>query len=114
MKKILVLEDDAILRLLYEKLLSKHGYSVSVAETYNEAVEFLDNEKFDLYIVDLMLSDGENDGLKFISLGIGPVFIITAVEINQSNLEHFKHYIRKPFRNNELISKIEEILHENN
>lgn len=54
-KKILLIEDDAYVRDLYQTVLSKEGYVVSMAEDGEEALEVVGQDSYDLILLDIML-----------------------------------------------------------
>ncbi len=62
-KKILVVDDEDFHRELMQKLLSKLGYEVAVAESAEEAFSLLEKEKFPVIITDLIML--EMDGVEF-------------------------------------------------
>ncbi len=62
-KKILVVDDEDFHRELMQKLLSRLGYEVSVAESAEEAFSLLKREKFPVIITDLIML--EMDGVEF-------------------------------------------------
>ncbi len=62
-KKILVVDDEDFHRELMQKLLSKMGYEVAVAESAEEAFSLLEKEKFPVIITDLIML--EMDGVEF-------------------------------------------------
>jgi CheY-like chemotaxis protein len=62
-KKILVVDDEDFHRELMQKLLSRLGYEVAVAESAEEAFSLLEREKFPLIITDLIML--EMDGVEF-------------------------------------------------
>lgn len=55
MKKILVVEDEEGLRLLYEEELKSEGYEVLTARNGKEALQQLDTGKPDLVILDIVM-----------------------------------------------------------
>ncbi len=55
MKKILVVEDEEGLRLLYEEELAAEGYDVITARNGKEAIQKLEVEKPDLIILDIVM-----------------------------------------------------------
>jgi DNA-binding response OmpR family regulator len=57
MTKLLVVDDEANIRLLYAQELSDEGYQVVTAGTALEAVEKLENTEFDLAILDIKLKN---------------------------------------------------------
>ena len=62
-KKVLVVDDEDFHRELMQKLLSKLGYEVAVAESAEEAFSLLEKEKFPVIITDLIML--EMDGVEF-------------------------------------------------
>ena len=62
MKTILVVEDEASLRLLLEHELTEMGYNVDLAENGNEALKKIQSSFPDLVILDIMMP--EMDGLE--------------------------------------------------
>jgi len=58
MKKILIVEDEILIRSSLARALKKDGYDVLEARDDTEALENLKNESCDLAIVDLYLEDG--------------------------------------------------------
>lgn len=54
-KKILIVEDDFLIRDLYSRLLKKGGYEVDVAEDGEEGYADIINGQYDLILLDIML-----------------------------------------------------------
>ena len=54
-KKILLVEDEALIRELYGRQLTKAGFTVKPAATGEDAVKFLKAETFDVILLDIML-----------------------------------------------------------
>lgn len=57
-EKILVIDDDAVQRDVSRKLLGKLGYTVSVVNSGEEAVEYLYDKPHDLIILDMIMPPG--------------------------------------------------------
>jgi len=57
MAKLLVVDDEANIRLLYAQELSDEGYQVVTAASALEAVEKLEAEGFDLAVIDIKLKN---------------------------------------------------------
>lgn len=55
MARLLVVDDEKDIRLLYAAELEEEGYEVSTAGTGAEAVELLQREQFDLVVLDIQL-----------------------------------------------------------
>jgi len=62
-EKIIVLEDDMIVRKNLEQQLRQRHYDVASASTIAEAQDFLARDTFDLMFVDVRLPDGEGTDL---------------------------------------------------
>src|SRR5262245_40358749 len=62
-EKIIVLEDDMIVRKNLEQQLRQRRYDVASAQTISEAQELLGKDNFDLIFVDIRLPDGEGTTL---------------------------------------------------
>ena len=62
-KKVLVVDDEDFHRELMQKLLSRLGYEVALAESAEEAFSLLKDEKFPVIITDLIML--EMDGVEF-------------------------------------------------
>ncbi len=56
MKKILVVEDEESLRLLYQEELKNEGYEVVTVESGEEAIELLEKNDIDLVVLDIRLT----------------------------------------------------------
>ncbi len=57
MSKILVVDDESSIRLLYSEEVTDEGYEVVTAGTPAEAVEKLGEQEFDLLILDIKLKN---------------------------------------------------------
>jgi DNA-binding response OmpR family regulator len=53
--RILVVDDEAPIRMTLERLLRRRGYEVTVAGSGEEALEALDRQPFELLLLDLKL-----------------------------------------------------------
>src|SRR5438445_8760981 len=62
-EKIIILEDDLIVRKSLEQQLRYRRYDVASASTIAGAQELLTRDNFDLMIVDVRLPDGEGTAL---------------------------------------------------
>lgn len=54
-KKILLVEDDSIVREAYQHYFEKSGYIVYAASSGPDAVSFSENEAFDIIILDIII-----------------------------------------------------------
>ena len=56
-KRVLVVDDDRDILRVFRTILERAGYSVKTAETGHDALRELNNEKFDVCLVDVKLPD---------------------------------------------------------
>ena len=97
-------------------LLEKEGYIVVCAKTYKEARKIIYESNFDLFILDIMLNDGNGYDLycKFIKELDKPTIFLTAKDDEESIVSCLENgaedYITKPFLSRELILRIKKIV----
>jgi DNA-binding NtrC family response regulator len=112
-EKIIVLEDDVVVRKSLEQTLRYRRYDVASATTIAEAHELLAKDNFDLMIVDVRLPDG--DGTELLKqLAKRPsrplIVMITAHGTTKLAVECMENgaftYLEKPFSPEELVAKI--------
>ena len=96
--------------------LESEKYEVTLVKTVAEAKKTVENEEFDLYILDLTLPDG--NGYEVCSLikskGDLPVIFLTAYDDEINVVTGFElgadDYISKPFRVRELLARVKSVL----
>ena len=117
---ILVVDDDDRIRNLLKEYLNENNYIVSTAEDSENAKTKLEQFKFDLIVLDVMMP-GQNgyDLTKEIKKNINiPIILLTAkgeVENRIKGLElGADDYIGKPFEPKELLLRIKNIINKNN
>ena len=84
--RILVAEDDGMLRMLTEKALSKHGAMVTLAEDGAKAFEAYHRSQFDLVLTDLMMPNMSGEALTRALRERGetlPIIAVTAAVIGE-------------------------------
>ncbi len=103
-EKIIVLEDDAILRTNLEQQLRNRRYDVAAAETIAQAQDYLSRDNFDLILLDIHLPDGDGtDLLKAIQQRAQKplVVMVTGFASVESAVDCMKNgafdYLIKPF-----------------
>lgn len=57
--RVLIVEDEVAVRVLFEAVLSQDGYSVTAVGTGRHALYVLRDKSFDIVIVDMSLPDGD-------------------------------------------------------
>lgn len=113
---ILVIDDDTRLRSLLQRFLRENDFYVSTAKDASSARVFLENYKFDLLIVDVMMP-GET-GLEFLAWfrqeNDVPVIMLTAMGETSDRISGLESgaddYLSKPFEPKELVLRIKNIL----
>ena len=116
MNKILLVEDDKEIITNLTEYLTGEGFSVKHATGQTKALELIENESFDLVLLDVSLSEG--NGFAVCSAIKAntciPVIFLTASGDEFSTVTGFDlgadDYIAKPFRPRELVSRIKNIL----
>ena len=63
-KEILVIDDNADIRLLISGILRDRGYSVREAANYDQALNEIEKKLPDVAVVDVKLDKGDNDGIE--------------------------------------------------
>jgi two-component system phosphate regulon response regulator OmpR len=115
--KILVIDDDTRLRNLLGKFLEENGFETMLAKDTEEAKSFLNTQKFDLLIVDVMLPN--QNGIEFthnfrLSSNNTPIIILTARGEQDDRIKGLEvgadDYMPKPFEPKELLLRINNIL----
>ncbi len=113
MPRILIVEDEAIIRSALKRLLERHSYTVSEAGSAEEARELTPSE-FDLVISDLRLPGDPGTAL-IEAAAPAPVLIMTSYASMRSAVDALKQgavdYVAKPFDHTELLETVERILH---
>ena len=120
MNKILIIEDDLEINALLADFLKEKGYAVHCQYDGLHVLDFLNKEKIDLIILDIMLPYRSGDIIlsdvrkKFTI----PVIIISAKETTQNKIDLLRlgadDYITKPFSKTVLVSKIRAMVRRTN
>jgi len=114
--KILIVEDNDIIARGLEYSLNKEGFTTHIEKTVDDAKNDLTSNSYDLIILDISLPDGNGfDLCKYIKEYTSiPVIFLTAKDEEKDIVQGFdfgaEDYIIKPFRNRELISRINNVL----
>ena len=118
MAKILVVDDEEHIRLLYSEELKEEGYDVITAEGGYQLLERIENEKPELVVLDIKMVDYNGLDLlqdirnKFYDL---PVILSTAYDTFKEDMKSIAadFYVVKSFDLTELKRKIKMALEAN-
>ncbi|MFB7158420.1 response regulator transcription factor [Lysinibacillus sp. NPDC056232] len=117
MFKILVVEDDTNTRKLMCAVLKQNGFETYGAEDGNIALNLMDNQHFDLVVVDLMMPnmDGyELTRLLRLSWEHLPILMVTAKQEPKDKRKGFlvgtDDYMTKPVDEQEMVLRIKALL----
>ncbi len=114
MSRILVLDDEEVIRNALRRVLERAGYAVEEAADLPEAAD-LEPEGFDLILADLRLP-GEPGTAIIARAPEVPVVIMTSFASVRSAVDSMKQgavdYIAKPFDHDELLLLVERAIHE--
>lgn len=119
MTRILVIDDDATILGVLVEMLTDAGYEVAAASDGKVGVRLFRQAPFDLVVTDLLMP--EKDGLeviielrkdfpkvKFITLSGGSVYGYSSLETSRTL--GAARALRKPFREDELLDAVREVL----
>jgi len=111
--KILVVEDDSSLIEGLQYSLSKNGFAVDIAHTVKEATELIENNRYDLLVLDVTLPDGNGFSICEQVRKNGnhvPIIFLTALDEEVNVIRGLDiggdDYITKPFGLKELSARI--------
>lgn len=112
MKRILIVEDDRSIAEIEKDYLEMSGYFVSVANDGETGLKRMQNEKFDLVILDIMLPGC--DGFSILSSlpedKDFPIIVVSAKDEEFSKIKGLglgaDDYMTKPFSMGELVARV--------
>ncbi len=113
--KILVIDDEEIVRISCKKCLIPEGYDVDLAGSGREGMELTGSTHYDLILTDLKMPD--MDGMEFLmkikeKQPDAKVIMITGYSTVEHAVEAIKlgafNYIEKPFTPDKLITAVKE------
>lgn len=120
MKRILLAEDEEILRMLIVDSLEDEDYIIDEAEDGQEALHYIKENKYDLIILDHMMPVLTGlDVIRLVRLDKKDVKILMLSAKSQLSDQEkafntgADFFIAKPFSPSELLEKIKVILNEN-
>ncbi len=115
-ERVLLVEDDPAIVSNLTEFLQKEGFFVANADGQTQALKRLEEQAFDLVLLDVSLKDGNGFGVCTAIKGSWnlPVIFLTASGDEYSVVTGLDlgadDYIAKPFRPRELISRMKNVL----
>lgn len=115
MTKILIVEDEEAISDLIKMSLTKAGYHCEQAMDGLEAADCIENNNYDLILLDIMLPEINGyELLEYIKTKETPVIFITAMGELNDRVKGLRagadDYITKPFEMIELLVRVETVL----
>ena len=113
MKKILIIDDEKDIRILLSSILKDEGYITILAGSVKDAEIAIDNETFQLVLLDISLDDKNKDGIyllkKIKKLNSHlPVIMISGHATIQQAIDSVKlgafEFLEKPFNTDRLLN----------
>ncbi|MBM3243630.1 MAG: response regulator [Candidatus Omnitrophica bacterium] len=118
-KKVLVVEDEIDAAKVLVKRLQTQGFEVILAVDAYQGTAFINREKPDVVILDLMLPAGGGASVlknvrSNVTVAYTPIIILTGIRDEKIKEEMLNQgvdaYIEKPYDADNLIAKINEVL----
>lgn len=116
MKRLLIVDDEANIRLVVKEYAEFEGYEVAEAEDGMQAVELVKNQDFDVIIMDIMMPrlDGFSACKEIKKYKNIPVIMLSARGEEYDKLFGFElgidDYVVKPFSPKELMARVKAVI----
>ncbi len=113
--EILIIDDNAEIRLILQEILSDSGYKTRLAANYNQALKEIDKKLPDVAVIDVKLDKSDNDGIELLNHIKNknrdiPVIIISGHANIEMAIKSLKsgafEFIQKPFDRDRLVNFI--------
>ncbi|MGD0352504.1 MAG: response regulator [Dehalococcoidia bacterium] len=119
---VLIVDDDLLLLKFLEQFLTTKGHDVDAVNNANDALKVFTNKKYDLILMDILMPDVSGielyEKLQRMDKSIDSRLLIMTGDILGKPTRTFLNmtgvlYIEKPFEPNALMTKIDEIMSQN-
>ena len=113
--KLLVVDDELLIRNVIKEYALNEGYIVDEAEDGNEAIEKVEENNYDLIIMDIMMphKDGFSSAKEIKEIKNIPIIFLSARTEELDKLNGFSlgadDYVTKPFSPKELMARIKAV-----
>lgn len=117
MKKILLAEDDKLIREMVKLNLELEGYNVTLAVDGNQSLELWQKDQYDLILLDVMMP--YKDGMSIIKeiraqKDKTPILLLTSLSETESKVKGLDlgadDYLTKPFDLEELFARVRALI----
>lgn len=115
-QRILVVEDEPVIGNVCQKILTKRGFTVDVVSDGKDAIDNINDQRYDLYILDMRMPGIDGIQLyKYLadnSPELSRNVVFTTGDITSSQVSGFLNgtervYLEKPFTPGELVTAVE-------
>ena len=111
MKQILVVDDEQLIREVIADILKDEGYDVLLASGGRKMIRFLETERPDMVLLDIMMPDGNGrEALQHMrsqpNLREIPVIVITTGVGGKPAVEGATEVLEKPFDLEQLLTAV--------
>ncbi|MCC5426748.1 response regulator transcription factor [Clostridium botulinum] len=116
MKKILIIEDDEVIREELQNFLRKYGYEVNAPVEFNNIIQYVENENANLILLDINLPefDGYYICREMRKTSDVPIIIVTSRDSEVDELISMNlgadDFVTKPYNTEILLARITNIL----
>ncbi|HFJ9279587.1 TPA: response regulator transcription factor [Bacillus cereus] len=116
MKKIILIEDDEIIREELQYFFIKYGYEVKAPTDFNHIIKYIENENADLILLDINLPvfDGYYICREIRKTSDVPIFMVTSRDSDVDELISMNlgadDFITKPYNTEILLARVTNIL----
>lgn len=116
MKKIIIIEDDEVIREELQSFLKKYGYEVEAPSDFDNIIEYANNENADLILLDINLPvfDGYYICRAIRKKSDIPIIIVTSRDSEVDELMSMNlgadDFITKPYNTEILLARITNVL----
>ncbi|KMN42355.1 MULTISPECIES: response regulator transcription factor [Bacillus] len=116
MKKIILIEDDEIIREELQNFFIKYGYEVKAPTDFNHIIEYIESENADLILLDINLPvfDGYYICREIRKTSDVPIFMVTSRDSDVDELISMNlgadDFITKPYNTEILLARVTNIL----
>ena len=117
--KLLVVDDELLIRNVIKEYALNEGYTVDEAEDGNEDIEKVEENNYDLIIMDIMMphKDGFSSAKEIKEIKNIPIIFLSARTEELDKLNGFSlgadDYVTKPFSPKELMARIKAVTKRN-